>query len=69
MKSGSGRLPPTRLDERMSEITRDLDLTMEAYGDEMERGERIIRAVLLVGFLGVLALEAWLLWRWIQLLA
>lgn len=53
----------------MSDMYRDLDLPVETYDSDVDRGERIIRAILLAGFLGVLALEAWLLWQWIRLLA
>ncbi|MDX1600897.1 MAG: hypothetical protein R3191_05230 [Anaerolineales bacterium] len=53
----------------MNDISRNVDLASDSYSVDVDRGERIIRAVLLAGFLAVLAVEAWLLWQWIQLLA
>jgi hypothetical protein len=37
--------------------------------ESLSLGERFIRAILLVGFVAVLAIEAWLLWQVWQLWA
>lgn len=53
----------------MNDLYRDVELAAETYHADGERGERIIRAFLLVGFLAVLVIEGWLLWQWLQMLA
>jgi hypothetical protein len=41
----------------------ELGLPVEAFDPPLSAGERIIRAVLLGGFVVVLAVEAFLLWQ------
>ena len=43
-------------------------ITWEGIRPTLSAGERFIRAILLVGFVAVLAIEAWLLWQVWQLL-
>lgn len=43
------------------------ELTREGIEPTLSSGERLIRAILLVGFVAVLAVEAWLLWQVWQL--
>ena len=43
--------------------------TREGIVPTLNAGERFIRAILLVGFVAVLAIEAWLLWQVWQLWA
>jgi len=43
--------------------------TREGIRTSLSAGERFIRAILLVGFVAVLAIEAWLLWQVWQLWA
>jgi len=44
-------------------------VTREGIKPSLSSGERFIRAILLVGFVAVLAIEAWLLWQVWQLWA
>lgn len=44
----------------------EVGLTGEELEMQAVAGERLIRAVLLVGFLAVLLVEAWLLWQIMQ---
>lgn len=47
---------------------RELGLQLEGSDPQLSTGERIIRAVLLFGFVVVLAVEAFLLWQAWQLM-
>jgi hypothetical protein len=41
----------------------DLTVPSDSFAAPLTRGERIIRGVVVIGFMGVLGLEAWLLWQ------
>jgi len=44
-------------------------LVKESFEPDLNSGERFIRVILMVGFVVVLAIEAWLLWQVWQLWA
>lgn len=50
----------------MRDVYRESDWPSEMPAVELPLGERLIRGVLLVGFLVVLITEFWLLWQWIS---
>ncbi len=53
----------------MTERYGDFELLDDYYSNNQDQGERVIRALLLTGFITVLLVEAWLLWQWLQLMA
>lgn len=50
----------------MRDVYRDTDWPRELPTTDLPLGERVIRAILLVGFLVVLVTEFWLLWQWLS---
>ncbi len=49
----------------MRDLYRDSDWPGEMPAADLPPGERVIRSVLLAGFLVVLGTEIWLLWQWL----
>ncbi len=45
----------------------EVTVASEAFTPPLTRGERLARAVVLLGFMGVLGLEAWLIWQILQI--
>jgi hypothetical protein len=51
------------------ELYYESGIVKESFEPRLSIGERVIRVILMVGFVVVLAIEAWLLWQVWQLWA
>ena len=52
---------------KVKSLVHDIPSTTDASKDQLDTSERIIRITIMTAFIGILAVEAWLLWRVFQL--
>lgn len=53
---------------KVKSLVHDIHSATDATKDQLDTSERIIRITIMSAFIGILAIEAWLLWQVFQLL-